>query len=124
MLTYGVVFLHDNACPHTDTRTQALLEYFNWELFDQPSYSPDIAPSDYNLFTYVKNWLGSQSFSNNEELMAGVKTWLSSHAADFFDTGTQKLTPRYDNCLNSSSEYAEKQLKYVHNKFCFLIGSF
>jgi hypothetical protein len=78
MLTSGVVFLHDNAHPHTDPHTQALLEYFNWELFNHPSYSPDIAPSDYHLFTYLKNWLGSQSFSNNEELMEAVKTWLSS----------------------------------------------
>jgi hypothetical protein len=30
---------------------------------------------------------------NNEELMEGVKMWLSSMAADFFDTGIQKLIP-------------------------------
>jgi hypothetical protein len=53
-------------------------------------YSPDLAPSDYHLFTYLKNWLGSQLFNNNEELMEGVKMWLSSMAADFFNTGIQK----------------------------------
>jgi hypothetical protein len=59
-------------------------------------YSPDPAPNDYHLFTstYLKNWLKLQNFSSNEELMEGVKTWLSSQAADFFDTGTQKLIPR------------------------------
>jgi hypothetical protein len=40
--------------------------------------SPDLAPSDYHLFTDLKNWLGSQRFSNNLELMEDVKTWLSS----------------------------------------------
>jgi hypothetical protein len=30
-------------------------------------------------------------FNNNEELMEGVKTWLSSMAVDFFDTGIQEL---------------------------------
>jgi hypothetical protein len=50
--------------------------------------------SDYHLFTYLKNWLWSQRFNNNEELMEGVKTWLSSQAADFFDTGMQNLIPR------------------------------
>jgi histone-lysine N-methyltransferase SETMAR len=69
MLTSGVVFLHDNARPHTDNHTQALLAYFNRELFDHPSYSPDLAPSDYHLLTYLKNWLGSQHFNNNAELM-------------------------------------------------------
>jgi hypothetical protein len=42
-----------------------------------------------------------------EELMQGAKTWLSSQAADFFDTGIQKLIPRYK-CLNSGGGYAEK----------------
>jgi hypothetical protein len=52
--------------------------------------------------------------------MEGVKTWLSSQAADFFDKGIQKLIadffdkgiqkliPRYGKCLNSSGNYVEK----------------
>jgi hypothetical protein len=87
MLTSGVVLLHDNTHLHTSARIWILLEHFNWELFDNPPYSPDLTPSDYHLFTYLKNWLGSQHFSNNWKLMEGVKTWLSSQAADFFDTG-------------------------------------
>jgi histone-lysine N-methyltransferase SETMAR len=46
---------HDNARPHTAVRTRALLEHFNRELFDHPHYSPDLAPSEYYLFTCVKN---------------------------------------------------------------------
>jgi transposase len=91
MLTYGVMLLHENVHPHTAACTQALLDHFSWELFDHPPYSPDLAPCDYHLFTYLKNWVGSQCFTHNEELMKGVKTWLSSQAADFFDTGIQNL---------------------------------
>jgi hypothetical protein len=40
--------------------------------------------------------------------MEGDKTWLSSKAADFFDTGMQKLVHRYDKCVNSSGDYVEK----------------
>jgi hypothetical protein len=43
-------------------------------LFDHPPYSPDLAPSDYDLFTYLKKWLLSQRFNSNEEVMEGVKT--------------------------------------------------
>jgi hypothetical protein len=53
----------------------------------------------------MKYWMGSQRFSN--ELMEGVKTWLSWEVADF-DTGTQKLISWYDMCFNSTSDYAEK----------------
>jgi hypothetical protein len=71
MLTPGIELVHDNARPHTSTaaRTQPLLEHFNWELSDHSPYSPHLAPSDYHLFTYLKIWLGSQPFNNNEEVM-------------------------------------------------------
>jgi transposase len=109
MPTSSVELLHHNDRPHMSTaaRTRALLEHFNWELFDHSPYSPDDVPSDHGLFTYLKNWLRSQHFSNNEELMEGVKTWLSSQAADFFDTGIRKLTSRYK-CLSSGSDYVKK----------------
>jgi hypothetical protein len=83
------------------------LEHFNWELFDHPPYSPDFAPSDCHLFTYLKSGLRSQCFNGNE-LMEGVKMWMSSYASDFFDTGIQKLIPRYDRCLTSGGDYVEK----------------
>jgi hypothetical protein len=93
MLTYGVVLLHENASPHTATCTRTPLEHFNWELFDYPPHSPDVTPSEYHLFNYLKNWFGKQCFNNNEELMEDVKTWLGSQAADFFDTACKKLLP-------------------------------
>jgi hypothetical protein len=109
MLTSGVraVFLHDNMHPHTAAHTRALLEHFNCELFDHLPHSPDLAPSHYSLFTYLKNLLGPQHFNNNE-LMEGVKTWLSSQAEDIFETSIQNLIPQYDKCLNISSDYTEK----------------
>jgi hypothetical protein len=63
------------------------LEYFNWELFDHRPYTPDLAPSDYRLFTLT------QYINNNEELMEGVKTWLIPQAADFLDISIQNLFP-------------------------------
>jgi hypothetical protein len=98
MLISGVliVLFHDNACPHTT---------------DHPPYSPHLAPGDYHLFTYWKNWLWSQRFNNNEELMEGVNTSLSSQAADFLDICIQELISQYK-CLNSGGDYVEKQPKY------------
>jgi hypothetical protein len=74
---------------------------------DHPPYGPDLAATKYQLFTYLKNWLRSQCFNNNEELMEGVKTWLSSQVAVFFLTGIPKLIPRYDKYLNFCSDYNE-----------------
>jgi hypothetical protein len=68
MLTKGVL-LRNNARPHAAARTNALIKLFKWEIFDHPSYSPDLAPSDYHFFTKMKVWLGTQRFHTNEELM-------------------------------------------------------
>jgi hypothetical protein len=57
MLTYGVMLLHKNERPHTTARTRALLAHFNWELFDHFSYSLDLVPSDYFLFTCLRSVL-------------------------------------------------------------------
>jgi hypothetical protein len=75
MLTYGVMLLHDNVRPYTATRTRALLEHFNCEWFAHSPYNPDLAQSDYHLFTCLKNYLGSQRF--NDEFVERVKTRMS-----------------------------------------------
>jgi histone-lysine N-methyltransferase SETMAR len=115
MLISGVVFLYDNARQHTAARIRGVQEHLNWELFDHLPYSLDLVPSGCHLFTrtYLEKWLESERFNNNEESMEGVKTWLTSGVADFFDTGKQTLILRHDMCLNSAGDYTEKWLKYV-----------
>jgi transposase len=105
MLTKGVVLLHENARPHTAVCTNALIKFFSWEIFDHPPYSPDLAPSDYHLFTKMKVRLATQRFHTNEELVDGVKNWLHNLAAPFFDEGLKKLVPRYGKCLNVYGNY-------------------
>jgi histone-lysine N-methyltransferase SETMAR len=114
VLTKGVL-LHDNARPHTVARTNALIKLFNWEIFDHPSYSPYLVPSDYYLFTKIKVWLDTQRFHTNEEPMDGVNNWLHNLAAEFFDEGLQNLVSRYDKCLNVDGNYVEKYRSYVCN---------
>jgi transposase len=119
MLTFNVVLPNDNACPHTAACTRALLEHFNWELFDHPPYSPDLSPSDYHLFTYLKNWLGSQSFDNIKELMEGVKTWLSPYNSltqaytNLFPDTTNASVPAVSTLKSSLSMY----VFFVYNNF-------
>jgi hypothetical protein len=121
MLTYAVMLLHDNARRHTAARTPVLLEHFNWELFDHPPYSPDLAPSDYHLFTYLKICLGSQRSNNNGEMMEDVETWLSSQEADSFEISIQKLISQYDKTLSSGGYYIEKYIFFVYTNFFSLL---
>jgi len=108
MLTKGIVLLHNNTRPNTAACTSDLIKFFNWEIFDHPPYSPDLAPSDYHFFTKMKVWLATQCFHTNKELMDGVNNWLHNLVAPFFDEGLQKLVSRYKKCLNVDGNYVVK----------------
>jgi histone-lysine N-methyltransferase SETMAR len=99
------MFLHDNARPLAAARRQAMLQEFGWEDFEHPAYSPDLAPSDFHLFSKLKEFLGGKS---DEELKDAVKEWLNGLAAEVYDKSTHKLVTRYDKCLNVGGDYVEK----------------
>jgi hypothetical protein len=76
--------------------TRALLEHFNWELFDHRPYSPGLASSEYHLFTYRKNWLQSQRLDSNEKSMGDVKHGRT-HSPE------KSLTRAYKNVFHNTS---------------------
>jgi hypothetical protein len=92
--------LHDNACPRTAAATQDLIATIGWEQFDHPPYSPDLAPSDFHL----KTFLGGRRFHDDNEIKEAVNTWFASQAASFYNAGIQRLVPRYK-CLNNGGNY-------------------
>jgi histone-lysine N-methyltransferase SETMAR len=66
-----------------------------------PPYSPDLAPSDFHVFLHLKTFLGGLRFHNDNEVKEAVNTWFASQSASIYDTGIQKLVPRYDKCLSN-----------------------
>ena len=53
--------IHHLTSGHTQLNSQThLLQEFNWEVFNHPPYSLDLAPSDFHLFLHLKNFLSSQ----------------------------------------------------------------
>ncbi len=60
LLTHGVLFLQDNATPHTTKVTKKLLEQFRWEVLSHPPHSPDLTQSDFHLFLHLKNHLAGK----------------------------------------------------------------
>lgn len=108
MLTRGIVLLHDNARPHTAQKTTNLLRKFKWEVFDHPPYSPDLAPSDFHLFTKLKDFLSGERFQSDDDLREGVQHWLANLAVEVYEEGINKLVSRYDKCFNNFGDYIEK----------------
>jgi hypothetical protein len=49
-----------------------------------------------------------KKFDDNDEVKKDVMTWFKVVAADLYDSGTQKLFPRLNKCLDSAGDYVEK----------------
>jgi histone-lysine N-methyltransferase SETMAR len=85
LLTKGLgVSLHDNARHYSAAATVNLLNSWRWEILPHPSYSPDLAPSDFPLIPKMKKRLTDQRFHSNEDVQNEVKKWLRAQDAFFF----------------------------------------
>ena len=58
-----VILQHDNARPHVAKPLKTYLETLKWEVLLHPTYSPDIALSDYYLFQSMARVLADKQFT-------------------------------------------------------------
>jgi histone-lysine N-methyltransferase SETMAR len=58
---------HDNARPHTSLHTREAITKLQWTVLPHPPYSPDVAPSDYRLFSPLKDAIRGKKFEDDEE---------------------------------------------------------
>jgi histone-lysine N-methyltransferase SETMAR len=82
--TKVVLCLHDNDPSHRALETQGNLAYLGFQCLDHPPYSPDLAPSNYNLFPELKKQLKGRHFSSDTEVVTAAETWLDGQNYDFF----------------------------------------
>jgi len=68
----------------------------------------DLAHSDFHLFLHLKKYLAGKKFDEDDEVQEEVMTWFKGLAADFHDSGIQKLVPRLDKCLDNAGDRVEK----------------
>ena len=108
MLTKCVLFLHDDARPHSAKMIQQFLQYFWWEFLEHPVYSPDLVPSDYHLFPALKNHLSGHKFQNDDDVKIAVTWWLYLQDTDCYQKGNEGLVPQYNRCLNCGRDYLDK----------------
>ena len=68
----------------------------------------DLAPSDFHLFLHLKKHLAGKKFDDDDKVQEEVMMCFKRLAADFCDSGIQKLVPRLNNCLDNAGDYVEK----------------
>jgi hypothetical protein len=62
----------------------------------------------HRFFTTLLNPSHSHCKFDDDDVQEEVMTWFKVQAADFYDSGIQKLVPRLNKCLDNASNYVEK----------------
>jgi len=81
---------------------QNYLETLNWEVLPHPAYLPDLAPSDYHLFSLMG--LAEWHF---EDVRKWLDEWFASKDEEFFWRGIHKLPESCKKCIISEGKYFE-----------------
>ena len=84
-----------------------LLSGMGFELIPHPTYSPDLAPSDYFLFPNLKKDIRGRHFRSNKEVMAAVEEWVRDKDPGFFSSGLIALENSWSIILEGN--YIEKE---------------
>ena len=83
----GSCFLHDNAPAPRTLATQKKLAYMGFQCLDHPPYSPDLAPSEYNLFPGLKKQLKGAVFRSTRTSLLPRRPDLTDSIPIFFLSG-------------------------------------
>ena len=107
--TKNLKFHHDNARPHVHSRVKSYLKSQNFIIMDHPPYSPDLAPSDFWLFDYIKQRLGSHT--SVQSLNSEITEIVSSIPQDEYLKTFKKWLERMELCIKYEGHYFEHLIK-------------
>ncbi|GFW92999.1 putative DD34D transposase [Trichonephila clavipes] len=95
-----VLFYQDNAlwC-HKSMKSITKLHELGFELLLHPPYNPDLAPSDFFLFSDLKGMLAGQKFCADEEVIAETEAYFKAEDKSYYKNGIEKLYGRYKRCI-------------------------
>jgi histone-lysine N-methyltransferase SETMAR len=97
----------DNARPHTAKLSTQYLNENRMKLTLHPPYSPDLAPSDFYLFEYVKRRLGGVSFEDADQLLAAVEGVLEGIEKVTLQAVFLEWTDGLRTCITPNGKYTE-----------------
>lgn len=104
---FWLILLHDNAPSHTALVVKNTIDELQWETLPHPAYSPDLAPSDYHLFSSMENALKQQQFTSFENVQNWIENFFGQKTKDFYRAGIRNLPDRWAKCVTKEGDYFE-----------------
>ncbi|UYV83593.1 hypothetical protein LAZ67_23001558 [Cordylochernes scorpioides] len=112
-LSKSILFLHENARPHTSCKTVSTIIKLGFEVLEHPAYSPDLAPSDYLLFGLLKKELKGKRFDSDEDVQKVVQDFFHTLPKSAYKEGIYKLQERWRRCIESQVEEVDTNARYA-----------
>jgi histone-lysine N-methyltransferase SETMAR len=84
------------------------LRDLHYELLKHPPYCPDLAPSNFYLFSKLKLFLAGQRFSLNQEAIAAVAGYFADLMKNHYRDRIMALEHRWNKCISLKEDYVEK----------------
>ena len=102
-------FIHlDNSPVHNSNPTMSAIEKFGFTRLPHPPYSPDLAPSDFSLFGYLKNQLSLKNCTDISELQSTVREFLDNLPTNWFELVWDEWDKRLRWVIENSGKYYTK----------------
>jgi hypothetical protein len=97
---------HDNARPHASGAVSEILEKYGWQVLLHSLYSPDMSPSDFDLFPKLKKPLRGKRF-RIIEVSNEVTRVIRRINNEGVLTGIQDLPKRWTAVIKHNGDYTE-----------------
>jgi len=107
-LTNGVLLLQDNAPSHRSHVAMDAAKDCGFKILPHPAYSPDLAPSDYFLFPWLKSKVRGISYSSDSKVEDAVNSLFEECSSGFFLKGLKMLKERYQKCIDVQGDYFDE----------------
>ncbi|XP_035734903.1 histone-lysine N-methyltransferase SETMAR-like [Vespa mandarinia] len=101
----GVILQHENARPYCARRTLEKINELGWEVLPHPSYSPDIAPSDFHLFRSLQHFLSGKKFENLDDVQNAISRYFTQKPIDFYRSSIENLHTRWQKVIDNEGDY-------------------
>jgi histone-lysine N-methyltransferase SETMAR len=92
--------------------TQQFLEQNAMEKAPPPAYSPDLAPSDFHLFGYIRQLLVGHEFPDGEALLGAINAILGGIDKVISEGVFLKWMERLRRYINTAGEYVDSTISW------------
>ncbi|GFS57264.1 transposase [Trichonephila clavipes] len=93
----------DNARPHTSAVTRQKLIELGWEDLMHPPYSQDLAPSDYEFFRALQNFLSEKKLESRGDCTNRLLQLFANKYQYFYDRGIMKISLKWKHIQQNSA---------------------